>query len=340
MRAFTLVEMLVTTAIFLIMMVALLSMVDRVSWAWTYTRGKIQEFQQARDAFDVITRRLSEATLNTYYDYEDSQGNTIQSGVTTFIPSTYARQSELRFLSGTGVAGTGVAGEPRPGHAIFFQAPLGVSNPASGLENLLNTCGFYLEYSSNQKDLPALLPSSMARTRLRLYELIEPSEALRVYAYTTGNSAYNGREWFSDSLNSALPPVEPVAENIIALVLLPQLSNADQIAGGYTDASLSPYYTYDSTVRTGTAALNSRNQLPPVVRVLMVAISETAANRMNDADYQALLQKLGGLFSNASQLSTDMKALEDYLIGRRISYRIFNSNVAIKAAKWSGEQRK
>src|SRR5207249_4696774 len=96
------------------------------------------------------------------------------------------------------------------------------------------------------------------RYRFRLMELMEPSDTLTLYTYTSGltgttpkNSTYTGSEWFKTPLGlpAATRPARALAENIVALVILPKLSLADQAAGvpPYTDASLAPAYLYDST---------------------------------------------------------------------------------------------
>ena len=85
-----------------------------------------------------------------------------------------------------------------------------------------------------------------------------------------------------------------LAENIIALIVLPKLTPADQKKGGFNDGSLAPTYFYNSTgldlkgttklSTTANPTLNGTHQLPPVVEVAMVAIDETSAAMLSDAD--------------------------------------------------------
>ena len=110
------------------------------------------EFRQARDGFDAISRRLSQATLNTYWDYDDPN-----------VPTRYIRQSELRFLSGPteGLAGATGGGRRWPTHGLFFQAPLGVSQPGAdeltGMTTLLNSWGYFIEFGSDTAFRPDIL---------------------------------------------------------------------------------------------------------------------------------------------------------------------------------------
>ena len=364
---FTLVELLVSMAILTLLLVMMASIVNQTSSMWSNTRGKIEQFREARDGFEAMTRRISQATLNTYWDYEDASHN-VRTPLTSgsFTPARYARQSELRFISGPSNTSGGTTGLLSSGtgvyltHSIFFQAPLGVvdnSTSYGGLQYLLNTWGYYIEYDSDNKFRPSFV-NIQPRNRFRLMELIQPSEAMSLYTYTSGSATATQKRsgnWYTDALNATTPPVHVLAENIIALVILPKLSSSDEKAGSYTDDSLAPKYIYNSTgyEAAGTAALstvsdknlNPRNQLPPVVQVTMVAIDEASAGRMTDADNVALQQELDNLFVDASIFSANLKmtssgdnSLEAYLIKKKINYRIFTTNVSIKGAKWSRAQ--
>ncbi len=137
--------------------------------------------------------RLSEATLNTYYDYEDANGMLkTAANSRTFEPARYARQSDLRFLCGPGLVGSS--------HAIFFQAPGGELAAGHGLENLLNTFGFFVELGDDQRFLPRVLDKTFARTRFRLFQFTEASEALSVYRVTADNPLTQSRQWYLASL--------------------------------------------------------------------------------------------------------------------------------------------
>lgn len=347
-HGFTIIELLVSFAVLAILMVVLVIMVNATSLIWTRTQGRIEQFQQAREAFDVVTRRLSEATLNTYYDYLDASGNPrTQANSSTFAPARYVRQSELRFLSGPSLTGT----TGNPTHSVFFHAPQGRSEIGGGMGNLLNTCGFLVELRDDARFLPSVLrafSSSFVKERFRLLQVIEPSENLSIYGYgvIASGSTYTGREWFQETLTRE-KGVSILSENIIALVLLPMISKQDQATGNYTDSSLAPAYLYDSTVSQANADLNTKNQLPPIVQVTMVAIDDISANRMSNSARADLKTFLDGLFLLAGSASDatlpgyaqDLKTLEDYLVVHKINYRIFSSNVSLKAAKWSREQR-
>jgi len=346
-------------AVLALLLVVMASILNQTTTAWRSTRGKIEQFRQARDAFESMSRKISQSTLNTYWDYLDA-GNATRTPAnsSTFVPVRYARQSELRFISGPALAGTATGSPPRPTHSIFFVAPLGeVGNATySGLQNLLNTWGYYVEYADDSNLRPPFLENlepPPKKYRFRLMEVMQPSEDMTLYKYTTvtpnvpdSGSTYAGKAWFTDALDpssavppsATSPPVHVLAENVIALVLLPKLAPQEDSTG----TLLSPSYTYDSTVKRATAAINSKNQLPPVVQITMVAIDETSANRMTAADNADLQTELGKRFTgsdqSASQYADDLTKLEQYLVDKRINYRIFTTNVSIKGAKWSREQ--
>jgi uncharacterized protein (TIGR02599 family) len=107
---FTIVELLVATAVLMLLMALLLSALNSSMTIWTRGASKIQSFQQARAAYEAMTRKISQATLNIYWDYDtDASGN----------PTGYKRQSELQFLSGPSANILPGAGNSRT-HSVFL----------------------------------------------------------------------------------------------------------------------------------------------------------------------------------------------------------------------------
>jgi uncharacterized protein (TIGR02599 family) len=292
---FTLVELLVSTAIITLLMVVLVSITGQTSETWRYTSGKIEQFRSARAAFDTMTSRLSHATLNTYWDYDNPN-----------TPTRYERRSELRFISGpvSGLLNEKDGDATRLSHAVFFHTQSGLVEDRpkfQGLENLLNTWGYYVEYASDAATRPEFLDNDMSppRWRHRLMEFTLPAEKLSTYSHTSGEKdgkpksiSYKDRSWFTTPMGAANPPVHVISENIIALVITPRLAKREEqelqnSRNADPDFSpLAPKYSYDtSPIGTGLfgggqggtssdARLNPINQLPPVVQVTMVAIDE------------------------------------------------------------------
>lgn len=361
---FTLVEVLLSTAIISLILLVLVSITTQTSATWRYTTGKIEQFRESRAAFETITTKVSQATLNTYWDY----------GYTSGLPTRYERRSELRFASGSAktLLGTSATGT-RVTHAVFFHAPIGLvsgSNPQyHGLEGLLNVWGYYVELNSDKDLRPSFLdsvvPPPPLRYRFRLMEFMQPSENLSTYGYTSGVSGgtpvaatYVGSEWFKTSVNASPRFSRPVAENIIALIITPRLSKRDEeeVKGGTSEINsspLAPKYSYDSALTKNvgqTAAdprVNPKNQLPPVLQVTMVAIDETTAARLKLTASSGDLFNLDSKFTDTAKYTSDLVAmpggavgasLENTLIEKKASYRIFTTNIPIRAAKWSRDQ--
>jgi uncharacterized protein (TIGR02599 family) len=340
-HGFTIAELLVAAAILSLLVVLLLNMVTQTSKTWRSTSGKIEEFRDARDTFDSITRRLSQATLNTYLDYDNPTN-----------PTSYMRQSELRFLSGPSatILGNLTLPNPTPSMSVFFQAPNGFSTNSSNsiLQNALNTWGYFLEYSSDSNTRPSFLPvgAPPARYRYRLMELMEPTENLSIYNYTSGKSSYTNIDWISNSMTlTTNRPAHVLAENVIALIILPHQSPADY-SNGYSISSLAPYFTYDSSsnwtnyvTNKSIGDLNTHNQLPPVVQVTMIAVDETSAVRFaNTYSNLSSVFAASNWFANSSSFAADLSNCQVYLSGQHFNYRIFTTDVMIKGAKWSGSQ--
>ena len=96
------IEMLVAGTVLALVLGIVMAVTGETQKLVSATAGKVEQFREARAAFDTVTRRLSQATLNTYWDY---QYNIVSKnyGETTRhikVPVRYERGSELRFRSG------------------------------------------------------------------------------------------------------------------------------------------------------------------------------------------------------------------------------------------------
>ncbi|MEI6399173.1 MAG: hypothetical protein WCO71_10415, partial [Pseudomonadota bacterium] len=128
-RAFTLVELVVSCALIVAILGLLLTLVDQTRRVVSSTTARVAQFQAARAGFDAMTRNLSQATLNTYWDLDldPATGN----------PNGYRRQSDLHFVIRKAAqtlpenqffGATDTEGKDEtiyPTHTIFFQAPIG-----------------------------------------------------------------------------------------------------------------------------------------------------------------------------------------------------------------------
>ncbi|MEI9998879.1 MAG: Verru_Chthon cassette protein C [Verrucomicrobiota bacterium] len=371
----TLIEMLVSVAILLILMTIIFSIIQIASQAWKKSVQSTSAMQQARVAFERMTRNLSQATLNTYYAYYPP-------GATP--PTYYMRQSELQFISGsTPVSGTtpfissSAGNAAQITHAVFFQAPLGVVDPSNtasygALNSLLNACGYFVIFGNDTlrpgffTTLANAPPNEM---RFRLMEYLQPSENLGIYT-TSAVSQSGGAvpSWISNGIpdlaaaQASPVTVRPLASNIVALIIMPE-----QFANGASgvQANTAPVstqantYNYDSAYQASTLPGGKQgvtaNQLPPLVKVIMVAIDEASAIRLaaaNPGKTSTSPPNLGqsSLFSNPSQLFTngsiegDLDKFQDVLNAKpgnlahntiKLNYYIFQTDVIIRGSKWT-----
>lgn len=349
--AFTLVELMVSVAILAIILLVLFETTNTTSRIWKSSTQKVESFQEARAAFESMTRRLSQATLNTYYDYFDAAGNSAEYSAYSGTPAIYGRQSELHFVSGPGLITAPSIVQIT--HAVFFHAPVGYSGSSSyvNLSNAMNALGFYVSYYSDTGAGSCPPFVNTTRYRYRLMQFTQATENLQIYNTPPSNNPVTNSAWFTTGSNAVgnvtgnTPNTYLLADNIIALVILPKESPQEDPAG----TALSPDYSYDSrTLWTGGGAQPLQmNQMPPLLHVTMVAIDEQSAQRICTGPTPPDLG-LSKLFTKASQLDADLKrdpvsfpqlandpSLEAALIRNRINYRIFETDIAIRGAKWS-----
>ncbi len=348
--AFTLLEVLVTSAILVVLCGVLLGMADQTQRLWRGTTAKVEQFREARTGFEAMTRRLAQATLNTYWDYRFPDNDR------TKPPSGYTRASELRFRSGPMLdfaMDSGPNKAFRPTHGVFFQAPSGIvaDRAARGaLDSLLNTSGYFVELGDDRASLPAFLrESGTARKRYALMELLEPSEQLSVYDPPIPMVA---DWWFKKTISADSRPVRALARNVVALALLPRLARADEEARRRRGVPtlLAPAFRYDSTQSAKDAELNPLHQLPPVIQVVMVALDEPSARRLAEEHDESptLGIEFGKLFTDPAKLDDDPATtapgdgdtakLESTLRKLNAMSRTFSTTVILRGAKWSREQ--
>lgn len=373
-RAFTLIELMLSTAVLALLMALMLTVVGQTQQIWVRSSGKVSQFQASRTAFEAMTRNLSQATLNTYYDLQFTGGST----------KGYSRNSDLHFVSGQAAQAKflGKDSDTYPTHAVFFQAPLGMTGETTGtgateakkyrtLSNLLTAAGYYVKWGKDQNLPPFItLPD---RYRYRLMEVIQPTESLGVNDTVRLPKA---NDWIQTALGlKSLPgssdPNAPagtkdssrvLAENVVALIILPKLSDKDTAAA---TTFLAPNYEYDSrpadgagkpktwaSLTKGTSEYNQFDQLPPVVRVTMVCIDEPSAVRQQSVSTSAP-KWTSNLFTSATKeddvakdLGDPEALLPDTLIYRlapppgtlatpKMNYRIYTMDVVIRGSKWS-----
>jgi uncharacterized protein (TIGR02599 family) len=307
----------VAMAVLSLLVVVLLGTISRTSSVTRKGSEKISAFQAARAGFDLLTRNLSQATLNSYWDYD-----------TPAAPTQYLRKSELHFLVGN--AGTGsLPGTAGTGQAVCFQFPAGTTGNAinANLENLLSACGYFIQYGPADP-LPAPFPAPASPTyRYQLMQAIQPSESLGVYATTTGN------DWVKGLTNNAVP----IAGNIVYLLVWPRKAPSEDAAGN----ALTTDFSYDSRSNAlATPQPETAHQMPPVVQITMVALDEASAARfcMDNTPPSAISDAFAGLFDGSppmsqDQFKSDLVELERNLASRGLNFRVFTSMVPIRESK-------
>ena len=337
-RGFTILELLTATAILAAILVMVFSALNHSIGVWRQANAKIDAFQNARAVFEIMTSRLSQATLNTYWDYYDDgfQPFRLATNGASFEPKYYGRYSDLHFICGP--AASLIPTMP-PGYsalatqAVFFNVPTGLTTNAAyqSLPELLSACGFFVAFGGDDVTRPSIVPSSVnANYRWRLMELTAPSESLAVFATPTGT------DWFTAPISDR--QVRPIADNIIALVIWPRVAPLNDPEG----TQIAPGYSYDSRTTApwsdGRQPLQA-HQLPPTVQVTMVAIDEASAIRLQDGSTPPaqIAAALAGCFTGPVTTYADdiQKKLEPALVENQINYRVFTTTVALRESRWS-----
>jgi uncharacterized protein (TIGR02599 family) len=340
--AFTLVELLVSMAVLIVLLLLVTSVVGSVQTAWKQAHSKVSEFREARRAFDRMVNAVSQASLNNYLVYRyanNADPLTPPSKALKAQPSGYARFSELQFVCGRSSSTgdptlTGLSEDVSPGHAVFFQAPMGTTSDYR-LPTSLNGCGFFVQFGSDVAYRPDFLTSLNQDEvyRYRLYEYRSPTERNRAYDKDS-NAA--GRRWYEDFAQWS----RPIANNVILLVISPRRSEADNSGTGLP-TDIAPNYTYNTKPSAGVANAQqaaSDYQLPPMIGITFIAIDEASADNLSylHGSVAPLADVVGGstLFTQADRYNQDLDTVVDALVQRKVNFRVFTATIPIRASKW------
>ena len=354
---FSLIEMMVAMTILSGLMLILTMLLDQVQESWRNSESRIGQFREARVAFDVLTKNLSQASLNTYYDLKDEDPK-------DGIIDGYFRTSELQFVNLRADSLDVGGGQTPVGHGVFFQAPLGFSNGYRNLNNIFNGRGYLVTFGGDRKYRPEWIQSA-ERYRFRLMEFRPPAEGNQVFAdggrerldgepqdFTSWYKQKTNVSGFASEVDSKAPEGEPptqgqvpqqgefedhlnpLAENIILLVVSPR-DTLEPSSGGRKDtaSTIAPNYSYDSN-DTSDNFTQFAQQVPPLVRVTMVAIDEGSAVRNEDGSQMPNMIP-DGLFRSTTSYEKDVQELSEFLNEERINHKVFSSMVMLRSAKWS-----
>lgn len=362
--AFSLVELLVAISITGLLLLLMSQMLGSTQLAWKNTRSSVGSFRDARNAFETISRRVSQATLNAYWGYNDPAN-----------PTFYQRQSELHLVSGPAQV-LMPAQTLSPGHALFFQAPLGFAENADvqRLNDTLNTVGYWVSFGSDMPQRPDWLRQDIAshpeRMRFRLMEFRPPTETIDLYRMVDDPAAPGKKkpwievqtaqgtlyQWFNNHL---VAHSHPIAEHIFAIFVEPLNPVPVAPATGAAPpppASLAPDYHYDTRRHQWAAdprAATSRHQLPPRLQLTLLALDEDTWLPLTSAQataHASALTKLvrekffKGLTGTVTEekmrekTKADLALLEAEIRKLGLRSRTFTSIVTIRSAKWVTSQ--
>ena len=347
--SFTIIELLVAISILVVLLVLASQVISRTSVLWIYSNYKMTQAREARVGFDALISRLSAATVDSYYGYQYAPEATGQYTATgLYVPTNYTRRSELRFISGPAGDLTGLSSCPT--HAVFFLAPFGIVSDTANygqLPGLLNIFGFYIQWSNVDLERPSIL-SGTDSYRFRLMQFIQPADSMALYSLTTNYPTYTqvttSPSWQLKALSASPSGIRPLANNVVALLLLPVLKPT---ALNTTDNPLvAPGFLYNSEIApiSATPFTSPVNRLPPVIRVIMYTIDDKSAKRLPqtaavpnlyvDSSSNPLFVDPAKLFPNPPDIG-DLQRFENTLTANKLAFRRFEATVQPPPQPWN-----
>lgn len=263
-RAFTLVELLISIAILSLLVVLLANLLGGVSRAWTSGERQVQTFQDGRAALDLISRELAQAVISPRLQFIQNPGtlDPLLTGTVTQVANT---------------------------EGVFWQAPL-TSNAAG---NLFET-GYYLTFDSK-----AWTTRPEVAYQLRRFSIAPepPNPPVHLYKIFDAPPTYNQNHilpaWIDLGTTNLAPPrtdfeakSSTIMAGVVALWFRCFDSNGDLIPWlSAADASTDPI-RFNSTAHfqpaipgtpssfhyTNAASTSAAHRLPSAVEVTLITV--------------------------------------------------------------------
>lgn len=332
-------------AVLALMLTILADMMTRTQDTVTQASAHATEFQQGRRALDTITNTVSQATMDAVWAYRRSSAD-----ASSIIG--YDRASDHHFILGP--ASDLLKDKAESGQAMFFQAPLGKARNATKgrLHDLVNCCGFYIEYGSDLTERPEFLKEDQAtklnpeRKRFRLMQYTQPADDSILYGDATKlglnrlTSKSQALRWYQNDLRTAS---QPLADNVLALVLVPYATHAH---GGSTSLAPDSEYRYDSRDFQWNGLNESnksrRHQLPAMVGVTIIVADERSYDGLvlrqgEQGVADAVRSVLRNKFTDHDTFKEDLAMVEQGLNAMRLHHKVLSVVVALRGSKWMSE---
>jgi prepilin-type N-terminal cleavage/methylation domain-containing protein len=318
----TLLEILLSTAILAIVLLAIAATMSSMQNIWVHLREKSDQYRATRLAIDTVANRLSSATLAPRWTFDEkATGNS----------DKFVRDSDLHFVCGP--ADQLLTNGTYSGSAVFFQAPLGEHIEEKGVEPYDQRPAFLREHHD-------LAPE---RLRFRLMEFREPAHLLPIFQAKSNtetesklSSAASQDQlysWFREPIRHGVAKdrhVSVVADNVLAILLTPDDPGSDLSAplvgaDDVYDSRRFQFQSDDNVVKL------SRNRLPPVLQLTVIAMSEDAWVKMTDDEIGSMASELRAMlvdrFKNAQSIEADLKVVEAELMRKKMPYRILTTKI-------------
>ncbi len=353
-RAFTLLELLVATAVLMTLLVFLGDIIGRVENSYRSAESRLGQFREARRAFDTIKSNLAAATTAPYTKLLRDGGNT------SVVPDGFTPAVSLDFrVMNTVKREINVPGATAFGSGLFFFGNFGESGRFRQLAESTSGRGYFLIQGAPQSDEPSWLSStsyqSSATEGFWLMELRANPAPEETYDVDTPSSENRGSfvaklksNWYDPSEH---PPsaLLPLAKNVIFFKAEPVRINE-----GKTEFA-DPENRFDYDVARNQTALEqamtrgraiSPEELaryqrllnpPPLVRISMIVISETDARLVESGDKTLPFDPTGVTHATLQSVRDDLdvkdsSSLVSGLDAAGFEYQVFSSLIQIRAA--------
>ena len=351
---FSLLEILVSVAVVGGVLLVITSAMATMQNTYVRTRARMDIYRSAHSAMETISRRVTMATLDARWQVPPQSAESTD--------PDYERESDLHFYCGPVQGLPGISGD-ESGHAVFFQAPLGIDDVMADdnsqmrherLSQALNAWGYFVELHSDASQRPDFMAEAglarSPRLRFRLMEFRQPTDELSVFraqpadpfgkpAISFGTSrqavlSYTENAFMTDNEQRSRTSV--VAENIVAFLIRPVSGGTDPGNQNLQRYALAPDMTYDTRAfQYASTPINrlTRHVLPPAVEITLVAVAEEAWDRLGPQQAPFMMQQIKSMVDNSfadfSSFDSNLQTLQRFLNQNKIEHRVLVQTVPL-----------
>ena len=320
---FSLLEILVAVGVLSLILVICLGLTNQFSVVISRSNELAGVYREGNSALTLIASHLRQAVLDSRPVLVNAAGERVLEQK----PDKQMLWSDLMLICGP-------EAELLPGktgvysHAVFFQALMGdATRGRSG--QALNEIGYFLD--CNDGNPPSFVSNPGNRLRLMQYRRRPGTTTVQQIIRAARSGTGDRRDWYLSPVVGQTD-VQPVANNILALIIVPKVKEGTGPINMQTNGrgwSTFSNYFFDSQ-----ASGSWQHRIPPMLEITLIVGSKESLNRYASKNPQTRFDfgqsTLFSSLTTADEYQAQLNAFSQELDSKSIYHRVFTTTVRLE----------